>query len=267
MLATQCAFNVKIWNIEAAGECVYTFKAGQIDLRLETVFNWPMAFSSHDSQFAFRQGENVIEVHDLTEKTMYEFEWENVSSLVFLPDGRSLAAGNMHGNVKVWDLQTKDAQERNFKCHGSVLAIACSSDGGLLAHSASTNEIYLWTLRAEGCFLKLKIRCQVGQLSFSPDGRSLMTDQGCLVPEYWPSNIEIEGRKSQADNYENEAVDVSFAVEGYGTGFDGAWLTKDGERFIWLPPEHRPSSNALIADGVVMIRNTSDQLLVFGFND
>jgi len=181
MLATQCAFNVKIWNIEAAGECVYKFTAGQIDLRLHTVYNWPMTFSPDNSQFAFRQGENVIEVHDLTEKSMYELEWEHISSLVFLPDGRSLAVGNWHGNGKVWDLQTKDAQEWKFKSHGRLIANACSSDGKMLAKAISSGNIYIWQPGAESCLLKLKTEWGVGQLSFSPETRSLITEHGRLI--------------------------------------------------------------------------------------
>jgi WD40 repeat protein len=113
--------------------------------------------------------------------------------MVFLPSGRFLAAGNMHGNVKVWDLQTKDAEERKFKSNGWSVGIACSSDGQLLAHSTSTGEIYLWDLGSESCLLKLKTEWKVGELSFSSDGRSLMTDHGGLVPEYWPSHIETRG--------------------------------------------------------------------------
>ncbi|VZH95991.1 unnamed protein product, partial [Fusarium fujikuroi] len=43
-LATQCAFFVKIWNIEALGECVHTFQ----DLRLAITCHWSMAFSTDD---------------------------------------------------------------------------------------------------------------------------------------------------------------------------------------------------------------------------
>lgn len=49
MLATQCAFLVKIWNIEASGVCVHTFEAGQVDLRPATICHWSMAFSTDDS--------------------------------------------------------------------------------------------------------------------------------------------------------------------------------------------------------------------------
>ncbi|RKL38054.1 hypothetical protein BFJ72_g7516 [Fusarium proliferatum] len=101
MLATQCAFLVKIWNIEASGECVHTFQAVQIDLRLAITCHWSMAFSTDDSKFAFSQGEHAIEVHDLADQSIYELESEYVSCLVFSPDGLSLAAGDMHGTVKV----------------------------------------------------------------------------------------------------------------------------------------------------------------------
>ncbi|KAH7194010.1 WD40-repeat-containing domain protein [Fusarium flagelliforme] len=261
-----------------------------------------MTFSPDNFQFAFRQGENIIEVQDLTEKSMYELEWEHVSSLAFLTDGRSLAAGNWHGHVKVWDLQTKDAQEWKFKSHGRILAIACSSDGKLLAKASSSGNIYIWQRGAESCLLKLKTEWGVGQLSFSPDTRSLITEHGRLIPEYWPSMVEIEDStevithenergSSQIDNDENEGhstedddddengvnraqviievdetVDVSFSIEGYGIGFEDAWLTREGEKLIWLPPGYRPSS-ALVMGSVVIIRTTSDQLLMFGFKD
>ena len=62
----------------------------------------------------------------------------------------------------------------------------------------------------------------------------------------------------------DEAVDVPFSLEGYGIDFEDAWLTKDGERIIWFPPEHRPSS-ALVTESAVVVRTTSNQLLMFGF--
>jgi hypothetical protein len=60
-----------------------------------------MAFSTDDSQFAFSQGEHIIEVHDLADQSMYELESEHVSCLVFSPDRLSLAARDMHSNIKV----------------------------------------------------------------------------------------------------------------------------------------------------------------------
>ncbi|KAG5751181.1 hypothetical protein H9Q70_006193 [Fusarium xylarioides] len=265
MLATQCAFLVKIWNIEVSGECVHTFQAGQIDLRLATTFHWSMAFSADDSQFAFCQGEHIIEVHDLADQSVYELELEHVSCLVFSPGHLSLAAGDMHGNVKVWDLRAKDAPKWIFESDGSSLAIAYSSDGELLAQATSTGEISLWQIATESCLLKLKTEWQIEQLSFSPDNRSLMTDHGRLIPDYWPSDNDTQTDGIRNIDDQNESSNIPFTIQGYGIGFDEAWLTKDGERIVWLPPEHRPRSKALVMDLVIAIRNSSNELIMFCF--
>ncbi|KAF5022983.1 hypothetical protein F66182_4940 [Fusarium sp. NRRL 66182] len=271
MLATQCASHVKIWNMEAAGECVYTFDAGPIDVRFLDTFFWPMAFSTENSQFAFSKGEEMIEVHDLTSQSMCQLETEHVSCLVFSPDGLSLAAGDKVGNITIWDLQAKEAQERKSGSVGGFsLAIAFSSDGKLLAHTTSTGEIHMWQMPAGKRILKLQTEWQVAQLSFSPDGESLMTEQGRLTPEYWPSHIDVQDHGTQDAETEGEPAVVPFVTQGYGVGFGGAWLTRDGEKLVWLPPEYRSGSNferhVLVTDSVVVIRNSSNQLLTFGFD-
>ncbi|KAF5695400.1 het-E-1 heterokaryon incompatibility protein [Fusarium denticulatum] len=251
MLATQCAFLVKIWTIEASGECVQTFQAGRIDLRLATTCHWSMVFSTDDSQFAFVQGEHIIEVHDLTGQSIYELEAEHVSRLVFSPDGLSLAAGDMHGNVKVWDLRAKDAPKWIFESNrSSSLAIAYSSDGKLLAQVTSIGEISIWQIATEDRLLKLKTEWQIEQFSFGPDNRSLMTDHGRLVPDYWPSNNEAQNESIQNNDDQNEPPDIPFTIQGYGIGFDGAWLTKDDATFCCV----------ICAMGIRFKNNPDDQV-------
>ncbi|KAM0338618.1 hypothetical protein ACHAPU_011274 [Fusarium lateritium] len=266
MLATQCARLVKIWNIETTGECLHTFEAGQIDLRFTTyMYYWTMAFSSDESQFAFTKGEHNIEIHDLTDQSTYQLEMENVLSLAFSPDGLSLAAGDNGGNVKIWDLRTKDAQELTLKSDGWSLAIAFSTDGKLLANATSGGSVYIWQMPAGNCPLKLEAEWPTQQLSFSPDSTSLITQFGRLIPEYWPSESSI-----QDDNALDEPAEVPFVIKGYGIGSDGAWLAKDGEDFVWLPPEHRQSAelerSAVVSDSVIVIRNSSKHLLMYAFN-
>ncbi|KAF5574202.1 hypothetical protein FPCIR_13699 [Fusarium pseudocircinatum] len=207
---------------------------GQIDLRLATTFHWSMAFSTDDSQFAFVQGEHIIEVHGLADQSVDEVQSEHVSCLALSPDGLSLAAGDMHGNVKVWDLRANDTPESIFESNrSSSLAIAYSSDGKLLAQATSTGEISLWQIAIEDCLLKLKTEWQIEELSFGPDDRSLMTGHGRLMPDYWPSNNEAKNEGIQNNDDQNEPGNIPFTIEGYGVGFDGAWLTKDGERIVW----------------------------------
>ncbi|KAF0639823.1 hypothetical protein FPSE5266_00714 [Fusarium pseudograminearum] len=216
MLATQCASHVKIWDIKAAGKCVQTFEAGPIDVRFIDTSFWPMAFSSDDSQFAFGKEEEIIEVHDLANQSMFELQMEHLSSLEFSPDGLSLAAGNQVENIQIWDLQTKDVHK---------------------------------------------------QVSGPGSQMSLLTEQGRLIPERWSR----ESGTQDAGTENNDTGAVPLVTKGYGVGFSGAWLTKDGERLVWLPSEYRSSSNfrghVLVTDAVVAIRNSSGQLLMFGFGD
>lgn len=69
----------------------------------------------------------------------------------------------------------------------------------------------------------------------------------------------------------NEIPVVPFVTQGYGIGFDVAWLTKDGERLVWLPPQYRPrydyEKHVLVSDSVIAIRSSSNQLLMFGFEN
>ncbi|CEI67695.1 Vegetative incompatibility protein HET-E-1 [Fusarium venenatum] len=267
MLATQCSYHVKIWNIKVAGECVHTFKVGPIDIQMISVSFWPMAFSADDYQFAFTKGEEIVELHDLTNQSMSELQMENVSCLVFSPDGLSLAAGDQVGKIRICDLQTKDIQEHKSGSHQSSHAIAYSSNGKLLAYATTTGEIYVWEMPAAKGIFKLQTGLQIAQLLFSPDGRSLMTERGRLTPESWPSSTGVQDAETET----NELAVVPFAAQGYGVGFDGAWLTKDGERLVWLPPHYRSSSDfqkhVLVSDSAVAIRSSSDQLLMFGFEN
>ncbi|QGI82569.1 hypothetical protein CEK25_009298 [Fusarium fujikuroi] len=202
-------------------------------------------------------GENAIEVHDLADQIIHKLELEYASCLEFSPDGLSLAAGDMHGNVEVWDLRTKDAPKWifNLMAHHLPLPIHLMK-----------REVSLWQIATESCLLKLKTERQIEQLSFSPDNRSLMTEHGRLIPDTWPSDDETENDGIQNNDDRDKPSQVLFTTHGYGIDFDGCWLTKDSERIVWLPPEHRPSP-ALVIDSEIAIRNSSDQLMMFCFYD
>jgi hypothetical protein len=97
-----------------------------------------------------------------------------------------------------------------------------------------------------------------------------VTEQGRLTPEGWPSHVDVQDSGTQ-DAENTKLPVVPFATQGYRVGFHGSWLTKDGERLIWLPPDYRSSydfqKHLLVTDSVAVIRNSFDQLLVFGFDD
>lgn len=274
-LATQCAYHIKIWNIRKAGGCMQTFKAKEINI--ETLFalplpSWPMVFSADDSHFAYAKGDEIVRLHNLTEQTMSELQMEDVSCLVFSPDGLLLAAGDESGMLTTYDLKTEVMRQCTTDSLGSfesVNSIAFSSDGQLLAFSNTIGYIYVLEMPSAKCIFKLSTLYQVAQLSFSRDGKSFMTEQGRLTPESWFPHIDVQ----DADTEEDEPTEMQYITEGYGISFEGMFVTKDGEFLVWLPSEYRPRSrtdgrkHALVTGSVVMVLNRSGQLMMFGFDD
>ncbi|KAF4345634.1 vegetatible incompatibility het-E-1 [Fusarium beomiforme] len=269
MLATQCESCVKIWNMETTGECFRTFKAGQLRFDFpNNIGRWAMAFSADDSKFAFSRGKYGVEIHDLTTQSMYQVDTGEaldtslaIWSLAFSPDGFSLVVWEKGFCIHIWDLQSRGAQNREFESYGITLATALSADGNLLALSTFQGQIYVFQMPTGTCIFELNIGWRIRQLSFSSDGRSFMTEYGHLIPEYWPTNID-KGK---------HPMSVPYAIQGYGIGFNGAWLTKHGERFLWLPPEYRPNlkvwKTVLVADSVITIRDSSNRLSMYHFMD
>ncbi|MFJ4777724.1 WD40 repeat domain-containing protein [Streptomyces sp. NPDC088762] len=101
----------------------------------------------------------------------------HVWGLTFSPDGRSLAATDQPGNVRLWDLVNgRPAGARHTgKAHAHCLAF--SPDGRILAVGHGDHSVHLWdaaTLDPLGPPLRGHTGT-VSALVFSPDGRTLVS--------------------------------------------------------------------------------------------
>ena len=68
-----------------------------------------------------------------------------VSSLVFSPDGRTLANGNSGGSIHFWDMRTRQIKS-TFSGQSGLNALAFSPDGRTLASGSSDGTILIWEL-------------------------------------------------------------------------------------------------------------------------
>ncbi|MCG9133481.1 WD40 repeat domain-containing protein [Candidatus Poribacteria bacterium] len=68
-----------------------------------------------------------------------------VTSLVFNPDGKTLANGNSDGTIHFWDMRTREIKS-TFSEHIGLNSLAFSSDGGTLASGSSDGTILIWEL-------------------------------------------------------------------------------------------------------------------------
>jgi WD40 repeat protein len=73
-----------------------------------------------------------------------------VLSLAFTPDGKSLASGERHGLVRLWNVETSQARVFPGNPGGlgfSVIALAFAPDGHALASAGYDKTVKLWNCK------------------------------------------------------------------------------------------------------------------------
>lgn len=140
-----------------------------------------------------------LSVWDLkTRKRLMTFEGnkEFLHTVVFSPDGKSLASSSYDKTVRLWDVAT-GKQIAAFDDAHRVLTLSFSPDGKTLAGSswppegfaegdsdAPPGTVFLWDVEKRTLRTKLDGHAsQVRQVSFSPDGKTLATISGVWNPK------------------------------------------------------------------------------------
>ena len=105
-----------------------------------------------DAKFLASSNESVVLWDVATGKPKHHFALPEdcwVLSLSFSPDGRFLAAGDEDGQVRVWNVETKELlAELDAHAH-SVFALAFRPDNKILATAGDDRLIHLWDLGAK----------------------------------------------------------------------------------------------------------------------
>jgi WD40 repeat protein len=102
-----------------------------------------------------------------------------VHSVTFSPDGRLLASGDSHHEVKVWDVAARQEAHLPLSGHSHyVFGVAFSPNGKYLA-SASWREVKVWEVATWREVIDLGgLTGEIFRVAFSPDGKRLAAAGG-----------------------------------------------------------------------------------------
>lgn len=98
----------------------------------------------------------------------------NVQSVIFSPDGKTLAIGYNNGSVKLWNTETQQEIVTLTGHSDDINTIAFSPDGNTLATGSYDETVKLWNLKTQQNITTFHgYLSGVTSVVFSPDGKTL----------------------------------------------------------------------------------------------
>jgi len=100
---------------------------------------------------------------------------DGLTTVVFSPDGKSLAFGSINSNITLWDVATHEPIGQPLVGHSDYInSIVFSPDGEILASGSDDTTIIIWDVAThKPVGQPLEHTDPVNSIAFSPDGKTL----------------------------------------------------------------------------------------------
>ncbi|KAJ5120353.1 WD40-repeat-containing domain protein [Penicillium bovifimosum] len=234
---------VRVWNPTTGA--LYKILEGHSD--------WvrSVAFSPDGCLLASGSYDQTVRIWDFTAGTANQILKGHsglVCFLAFSPDGRLLASGSSDRTVRIWDVATDPKTQAHESHSGPVRSVAFSPDGLLLASGSDDGTVRLWDPATGVLHQTTNVRGVATQLDFSADSSRLNTNLG---------SFDIEPCSKNPDSKHLAKVEILMQ--------DDQWITLDGEKALWLPPDYRPTCSA-VKDNTFALGHASGQVSFIGFD-
>jgi WD40 repeat protein len=189
---------------------------------------------------------------------------DNVTVVVFTPDGRYLATGSKDGTVRVLDLDLNRPRTNFTACKDGVKTLAFSPDGKVLASGGADGKIKFWNPATGKSTRTLDGHSDaVASLSFSPSGDAMASGSWDGTIRLW----DVESGKETAvlKGHEGKVRAVSMGPFGRTVASAGddrsirIWNTKDMKVVATLKGHEDMISAAVFSgDGKTLASGSKD---------
>ena len=263
-----------------------------------------MAFHENDDGAILASGaaDGTIVIWNAVEKVAlsepFKAHSSSVSSLVFSPDGRTLASGSWStGEIVLWDISTPEKLAKplqvgdplDYEGISSIICLAFSPNGEILAAGDGNYSIVLWDVETHEPFGedgKERLTGHDGSIygvAFTPDGQTLASgsydDDLILWDVSEPENPEQKGETLEGHPVDIETIAISPDGRTLASGDDDGniilWDLETGEAIGEKPLNGRtswvislafsPDSNTLLAgslDGQTILWDVRKQIQI-----
>lgn len=137
------------------------------------------------------------------------------SSLVYSPDGKTLASINDDLTVRLWDVQSGEMRQEFIGHNATILSVSFSADGKYLVTSGWDKTVRVWTIDSGRLLRSLSLADVVSRAVFSPDGQS-------IVATSWDGLITVFDADSGREH---------LSVMGHSGAIVDAVYSPDGSQF------------------------------------
>jgi WD40 repeat protein len=257
---------IQVWDL-AKGQVAFTLSEPyKLDVKPDELLEstWAVlcvAFSPDGARLAsghnkadsgfYGGAPDLLKVWDLQARRLastFRGHDQDVHSVAFSPDGRSLASGSSDRTVRLWDVAT-GREIRVYRGHkAGVSSVVFSPDGTRLVSGggeyAFSGEVKIWDTTAEPGVVIRRGKHPLGKAAFSPDGRSVAS---CFGGDVTVEDLET-GR--EIFSLKGRATDLAFSPDGtrLATVAVGGSVqvldARTGRSILTLTPQNRRAAPA-----------------------
>ncbi|KAI2864664.1 hypothetical protein CBS13152_11162 [Aspergillus niger] len=171
-----------------------------------------------------------------------------VTSVAFSNNGQLLASGSGDKTIKLWDAATGTLKHTLEGHSDPVYSVAFSNNGQLLASGSQDKTIKLWDAATGALKHDISTDDVATSVEFSEHLPLLISNIGSFDIRNCYESFLISSE---------EVAEVSLEAD--------RWITVQGQRELWLPPNYHPSSST-VKNSTIAVGSMSGRVAMIAFS-